>query len=804
MSPRTAAFRPLEGQHIMLTGATGFVGQAILEKLLADYPTTRVTLLIRPKGSLTGQARLKSLLRKPVFSKWRERVGQDEVDRAAVERITVVESTMGDVASLPSDLDVLIHSASTVSFDPPIDEAFKTNVGGAVGLYEALLRTGSDPHVVHVSTAYVGGIRKGTTVEASLKHTVDWRAEMAAALAARTEVEAASRRPETLRKLIAEARTASGKVGPQAVAAAAEEGRIAWVTARLVDYGRVRAQSLGWADVYALTKSMSERVAEELWFGNGHRLSVVRPAIIESALRHPYPGWIDGFKVADPLIIAYGRGLLPEFPGLPDSVLDIIPVDIVVNATLAVAANPAPRDEPKYFHLSSGGRNPLTFRDIYENVLTYFRANPIPDDQRGHIRAPLWAFPGARAIARSLKFGERSNKYAQRALLRLPSSSVTRNWQRQVSSRQTDLELLRAYSDLYQNYTQTEIIYDDSKTAELNDTLPTSQLEKFGFDATDIDWDHYLQQVHFPAITTLMRTFSSRPRAKQQKEKPLPHTENAAAFFDLEGTVLATNIIEQYLWVRLASLDRSKWPRELTNLFSSLPRYIAADRRDRGEFLRTFLRRYEGVDEAALRSLIHDSIGDVLLQRIRPEAVRQIRKHREAGHRTILVTGAVDVFTEPFASLFDEVVASSMHAKDGIWTGYLSKPPLVDEARAAWLRLYAEREGIDLAKSYAYGDSHADRAWLELVGHPQAVNPDAALYQHATVKHWRVHQWNDQARSRLNTIDELVRGDMASITHAPAHTSAVAVPAPTLTAALAAPTDLAAEPAIDSPKETHA
>ncbi|WP_338054623.1 HAD-IB family hydrolase [Subtercola vilae] len=765
-------FSPLEGQHIMLTGATGFVGQAILEKLLADYPSTRMTLLIRPKGSLTGQARLKSLLRKPVFSKWRERVGQDEVDRSMTERISVVESSMGSVASLPDDLDVLIHSASTVSFDPPIDEAFKTNVGGAVGLYEALLRTGSDPHVVHVSTAYVGGINKGTAVEASLNHTIDWRTEMEAAVAARAQVEASSRRPEVLRKLIAQARLDNGKVGPHAVAVAAEVGRSEWVTKRLVDYGRIRAQSVGWADVYSFTKSMSERVAEQLWAGNGHRLSVVRPAIIESALRHPFPGWIDGFKVADPLIIAYGRGLVPEFPGLPDSILDIIPVDIVVNATLGVSANPPAVGDPQYYHLSSGGRNPLTFRDIYENVLKYFRANPIPDDQGGHIRAPYWAFPGPRAINRTLRTGERTNKLLQRTLLRLPSTATTRNLQRAASARQSDLDLLRAYSDLYQNYTQAEIIYDDSKTAALNNTLPAGERERFGFDATEIDWDHYLQEVHFPAVTTLMRTFSSRPRAKARGEKPLPHNENAAAIFDLEGTVLASNVIEQYLWVRLASLDKSKWPGEIANLVSSLPRYLAADRRDRGEFIRTFVRRYEGVDEAALRELIHDTVGDVLLQRMRPEAIRQIRKHKEAGHRTILVTGAIDVLAEPFSSLFDEVVASTMHSQNGIWTGYLSKPPLVDEARAAWLRLYAEREGIDLSKSYAYGDSHADRAWLELVGNPQAVNPDAALFSHASTKHWRIHQWTDHNHSRIDTVSELLRAPRL-----PARLSAPPVPA---------------------------
>ena len=81
---------------------------------------------------------------------------------------------------------------------------------------------------------------------------------------------------------------------------------------------------------------------EEVLAEAGVPLSVVRPAIVESALRHPYPGWIDGFKMADPLIIAFGRGILPEFPGLPDGVLDVIPVDLVVNAILAAAASVPP------------------------------------------------------------------------------------------------------------------------------------------------------------------------------------------------------------------------------------------------------------------------------------------------------------------------------------------------------------------------------------------------------------------------------------------------------------------------------
>ena len=745
---------PLHGQHVLITGATGFLGQATLEKLLADYPTTRISVLIRPRGSQPAADRLPGLLRKPVFRTWRQRVGEDAVDAAVSERVTVIEGDVSDGAllELPGDIDVVIHGASTVSFDPPIDEAFATNVSGVANLYEALVRSESDPHVVHISTAYVAGVRKGVVAEAPLTHDVDWRSETVAARVSREEVQAASRRPEILRKAMAAARTEHGKAGPQAVVQAAEPARQEWVTARLVDYGRARAQSLGWPDVYTLTKALGERAAENLWADAGHRLSIVRPAIVESALRHPYPGWIDGFKMADPIILAYGRGILPEFPGLPDSVLDLIPVDYVVNATLAVAAKPPEPREPQYFHVSSGARNPLPFREMYEHVHSYFQRHPMPDAERGHIQVPAWRFPGSTQVMRTLQLGEKAVDMADRILLHNPASERTRRWQSDVHRKTQELEVLRKYADLYQAYTQAEVIYDDRATLALHRAMPAARQSVHGFDSAEIDWEHYLQEVHYPSVTELMRAFSARPRGRGAGEGSLPESRDAAAFFDLEGTVVASNMVEQYLWTKLASLSPTDWPGELADLLRSLPRYLRAERRDRGDFIRTFMRRYEGVDESQLRRLVDETVGEALLQRAMPEAIRRIRAHRDAGHRTVLITGTIDILVEPLAPLFDEVVAGRMHSRDGVWTGYLDRPPLVDEARAAWLLGYTQTAGIDLAQSYAYGDSHSDRAWLELAGSPQAVNPDAALYRHAKRKKWRIHSWGQHTRGRLAAL----------------------------------------------------
>jgi fatty acyl-CoA reductase len=765
MTPDRHEFRRLDSSHVLLTGATGFLGQATLEKLLSSYPGVRVSVLIRPRPGQPAQRRFDGLLRKPVFRELREKIGAEELRRIAAERVTVIEGDLGEV-TLPGDLDVVIHGASTVSFDPPIDEAFRTNVSGVVTLYEALHKAGADPHVVHVSTAYVAGVRKGVVPEDRLDHTVDWRTELSGALAARADVERDSRRPEVLRKSMSRAQGEHRKAGPQSVVSAAEEARQEWVTDRLVDYGRARAQSLGWPDVYTFTKALGERAAEEMW--GERRLSIVRPAIVESALRHPHPGWIDGYKMADPIIIAYGRGVLPEFPGLPDSVVDIIPVDLVVNATLAVAAAPPDAGTTGYFHVGSGSRNPLPFRSLYENVRAYFQRHPMPAGERGHVQVPVWRFPGARQVEMMLSGSERATAMAERALLRLPASAKTRGWMTAVHRQQTNLDFLRRYADLYQAYTAAEVIYDDSRTNALHRLLPPDQVEADGFDPSVIDWAHYLQEVHSPSVTELMRGFSrSRGGGSRRTVTPsLPERTDIAAVFDLEGTIVASNLIESYLWARMSSLPRSQWGGELADLARSFPKYLRAERRDRGDFVRAFLRRYEGAGMEELRDLVDDVLGDALLQRVMPEAVRRIRAHRAAGHKTILITGTVDVFVRPLAGLFDEVVASRMHTRDGVLTGYLDSPPLVDEARAAWLRRHAHDLDIDLEGSYAYADSYSDRPLLEAVGNPAAVNPDPSLYRHAKRKHWRIYEWGNHTRGRgdvlIDTIGTLKNGAVSA------------------------------------------
>lgn len=744
-------------RHVLLTGVTGFVGQAVLVALLTDHPDARLTVLVRPKGVQTGQARLRALLRKPVFSAYVEQLGAEEAARRFDAQVVALEGDLADVPPLPGDVDVVIHSASSVSFDNPVDETFAANVGGAANLYDALLASGADPHVVHVSTAYVNGARRGLAVEGPLNHEVDWQVEMREGIAARERFEAESREPRVLRGLLERASKEHGRVGPSAVATAAEEARVQWVREQLVDYGRLRARSLGWTDVYTMSKALGERVAERTWRDAGRRLSVVRPTIIESSLERPYPGWIDGFKVADPLIAAYARGLLPEFPALADSVLDIIPVDHVVNVILAAAVRPAEPGEARYYQVASGRSNPLTFSTMHLLVRDYFLADPLPDSKGGLVSVPSWTFPYGRQVDAVLRRRERALGVLNSVVGHLPPSPRTLGWVSSLHRNTKGISSLRRYIDLYQPYTQTEAVFDDRSTRALEASLTPEERAARGFDVTAIDWRHYFTQVHIPGMIGQVREFAGRGRSDVAAPALKPGT-NVLAIFDLSGTVAPVTPVEQYFWTELAVGGVRAGLAGFPKLLRAAPSLLRAEGRDRGEFLRSVMRRYAGVTDAEVRHVVEDKLGDVLRSRAYADALERVREHRAQGHRTVLITGSVDVFAQPLASEFDEVVAARMEVgHDGTWTGHFAALPLVGEARAAWLADYATTQGLDLAASYAYGDSYSDRSWLELVGNPTAVNPDADLYRYAKSHHWPIAMWHRSGSGVTSALTRSIR-----------------------------------------------
>lgn len=206
--------------------------------------------------------------------------------------------------------------------------------------------------------------------------------------------------------------------------------------------------------------------------------------------------------------------------------------------------------------------------------------------------------------------------------------------------------MLRKFSDLYRAYVQSEVLFDDTQTRALHAEVADGPADDTGFGVAGIDWHHYLQDVHLPAITKLTRAFANRGERSERTWRPLAPGENVVAVFDLEGTVLHANLVQQYLWLRDAEQDITALPREVTKIAAMLPRFLAAERRDRSEFIRSFLRLHRGMRVDELQRYIAGPVGRKLREHLLADALERVAEHRAVGHHTVLVTGGVDILAE--------------------------------------------------------------------------------------------------------------------------------------------------------------
>ena len=521
----------LEGKTLLITGATGFLGQPLVEKILWLAPRVRrLYVLIRAKRQLGGQVltaedRLKKeLFQSAVFDRLDSRYREETQSFLAGKVIAIAgdvsESGLGldsEVRQrLLTEVDIVINSAAVVSFDAPLEDALQLNALSPERVAE-FVNECKNALLVHVSTAYVSGAHQPVAPETIYHSASPAEASELYPLGKFTDVE---REVEYLKDLIQRIRSeAEGEEVDRQLKTALlkrfrksgrggrktrrrekiENLRRKWIANRLVKEGLLWARKRGWNDTYTYTKALGEQLLLRKRQTEAPTV-IVRPSVIESSLAEPSPGWLDGLRMADPLIIAIGKGRLRSLPMNPKVTLDLVPVDMVVNALLASIPAAEGQSGVQVYHVATGERNPISLGELHDLLHSYFTKNPMLDKAGNPIVIKRFRFHNPAAFRLQHKLKTIPLSATERALKNLSVSESSQSVIRKISARKVAFEKLYYYGKIYQPYLNLNCCFQINNTLRLFNSLSTEEKKLLNFDVTRLNWRHYIQNVHIPGV----------------------------------------------------------------------------------------------------------------------------------------------------------------------------------------------------------------------------------------------------------------------------------------------------------------
>ncbi len=499
------------GRSILLTGATGFLGKVLLYLLLRHHPELkRLYLLIRgdSRSSLNRYGR--EILDSPVMGPLRQELGQ-QFDSYLEQHVVVVPGDIsnpdlvnGAAGRLDGPLDVVIHCAGLVNFEASLEKGLTINVIGVRHVIDFCRKRSAA--LVHISTCYVAGAADGHRFEDELP--LDWcpagqpkfsvQREIKDALAACERVEAESR-DQSRRAQFAPQVEQDGAADSRELAY--ESRRKQWVEERLKETGRQRALGWGWPNTYSYSKSLGEQLvlaARDL------PATVVRPSVIESALKDPLPGWNQGVNTSAPLTYLSGRGFR-FYPARPRLVLDVIPVDLAAHAIIPITgALLAGRCQPVY-QLCTSDVNPLPMRRLVEltalsNRQEHRRAGDGPLGKLAPHLEPVVVSQSAYDLV-SRTFPAILKQAGAVTKLLADKHSVARNLEQHIMRIAETTELARSLVEVYRPYIQ-ELAYTfhGRNVRELYRALASHDVAQHPFQPEKIDWNDYWINIHLPGL----------------------------------------------------------------------------------------------------------------------------------------------------------------------------------------------------------------------------------------------------------------------------------------------------------------
>lgn len=323
------------GKHVFLTGATGFIGKVIIEKLLRSCPEIGgVYCLIRPKKGQDASERLQEMCESKMYEQLRDEY-PDFISKVHAIHGDMLDDALGirpdDKQFLEDNIEIVLHSAATVRFDEHLKLAMNMNVIGVRKMIQLCKNFKKLEVFVHVSTAYANCER------------------------------------EYIEEVIY-----PPPIEPQKII-----DTIEWMDDDMIS--QIESKIIGAKpNTYTYTKQLAETLLIEE--GGDLPLAIVRPSIVTASWKEPYPGWIDNLNGPSGLYVAAGKGILHSFKAHREYIADIIPVDFPANLIIATAWYTAvhkPTRNAQIYQITSGVLNPFTWGDMETQVLSFFKRYPM-------------------------------------------------------------------------------------------------------------------------------------------------------------------------------------------------------------------------------------------------------------------------------------------------------------------------------------------------------------------------------------------------------------------------------------------
>jgi phosphoserine phosphatase len=217
----------------------------------------------------------------------------------------------------------------------------------------------------------------------------------------------------------------------------------------------------------------------------------------------------------------------------------------------------------------------------------------------------------------------------------------------------------------------------------------------------------------------------------------------AAAFFDLDGTLIPDPSLE---WRLFTELRRNrKIP--LTNYLLWAAEAL--------RLLRHGLLAVQHHDKRYLTGISRDLIFRYMESiNFFEEGIARAFWHAHQGHEIVLISGTLRELAQLAALALEcelelrgirsqlHICATSLAQVGSRWTGHLAGEGVNGPAKVRAVEMFAKRRHLNLRDCHAYGNSLLDRYLLSAVGHAHAVNPGRELAALANKNNWPIWHWH--------------------------------------------------------------